>query len=363
MTRWEYHKNQGLPGKGNFPEEEEGADEEGDEGAGEDAAAKMVVPSGGLPMLHKVRAHGERGGQAEGVRAKLRLHRRAGGAERSARKTEGAGGTGAAGGAGSTGAPQARGKVVIARESSPLLRTAVAFGHRPHAPVRVGARGVGVRGLPARLTSRVALHGARGTGMGGDVMVSSAASRRVGAATYRDDAVPVPSALGTVPLDELPRDLPHLARRVEGLLDPLSQRVQEVKARQSSLGSAQEKVRQLSSALDTWRRHVAQGKPAGQRPDAVTGAALGSLGPEGAKYLDQLMLQHPQSGASHARSRSAMRADAQTRAGSAAAGVGGRTRDRGLLDGALGNAHLAVKHAERGLRHAWRAFDSVLRLD
>ena len=73
MTRWEYHKNQGLPGKGNFPEEEEGADEEGDEGAGEDAAAKMVVPSGGLPMLHKVRAHGERGGQAEGVRAKLRL--------------------------------------------------------------------------------------------------------------------------------------------------------------------------------------------------------------------------------------------------------------------------------------------------
>ncbi len=198
--------------------------------------------------------------------------------------------------------------------------------------------------------------------MGGDVMVSSAASRSVGAATYRDDAVPVHNAEGNVPLDQLPRDLPHLAQRVEGLLDPLSQRVQEVKARQTSLGSAQEQVRRLSSALDTWRRHVAQGKPAGQRPDAITGAAVGSLGPAGVKYLNQLMLQHPQSGA-HASSRSAMRAGAPWRADSAVAGAAGHLRDRGLLDGALGNAHLVVKHAERGLQRALRAFDSVLRLD
>ena len=196
----------------------------------------------------------------------------------------------------------------------------------------------------------------------------------MGAATYQDDQVPVPNAMGTVPLDEeineLPRDLPHLAQRVEGLLNPLSTRVHEIRARQNSLGSAQEQVRQMRSSMDSWRRHVAEGKPAGQRPDADTGAALG---PEGAKYLRQLLLQHAHP-SPHANARGqGLGRKAATREGAegegteehsgSAVGAGGHARGRDSWDAPLGKVHQVVRHAESGLRRAWRAFDSVLRLD
>ena len=62
------------------------------------------------------------------------------------------------------------------------------------------------------------------------------------AAAYRDEHVPTGRAAGVVPLAELPQDLPHMARSVEALLDPLAQRVRQVHRRQSRLGSASDKV-------------------------------------------------------------------------------------------------------------------------
>jgi len=58
---------------------------------------------------------------------------------------------------------------------------------------------------------------------------------------------------------QLSRDLPHMATRVESMLDPLSQRVRAVKQRQMSLGSANSEVRRLRSAMDTWHAQLEQG--------------------------------------------------------------------------------------------------------
>ena len=414
MTRWEYHKNQGLARERGAAEDPKSPGPKelwqrwGKVGAGK-AEEKIVLPPGGLPMLHKVAAYRGRGREAEalaadkkaeeeeaGLRAKMQLLRPARGTGGSAQKAQA--------GAGGPGGTHVRGNVVIASETSPLLRTAAAgLGNQHAEPVREAvsdsaaaadvaglkrrgevralAGGMGVRG-GAEQIRREAPGGVHRRGLGGDVIVSSAASRRMGAATYQDDQVPVPNAMGTVPLDEelkdvnelekLPRDLPHLAQRVERLLNPLSTRVHEIRARQNSLGSAQEQVRQMSSAMDSWRRHVAEGKPAGQRPDADTGAALG---PEGAKYLRQLLLQHAHpsphanAGGQGLGRKTATRDGAEDEgteelsASGSAAGAGGHTRGRDSWDAPLGKVHQVVRHAESGLRRAWRAFDSVLRLD
>jgi hypothetical protein len=407
MTRWEHHKNHGLaraPLKKapKSPGPKEFWQRWGKAGAGK-SVEKIVLPPGGLPMLHRVAGYRGRGRETEeaaalaadkkaeeeegGLRAEMQLLRRAHGAGGSVQKAQV--------GAGGPGVTQVRGNVAIASETWPLLRTAAAGLGKLHAePVREAlvsgnaaaadaaglrrwgevrefARGMGVRG-GAEQTRREAPGGVHRRGLGGDVVVSSAASRRMGAVTYQDDQVPVPNAMGAVPLDEeineLPRDLPHLAQRVEGLLNPLSTRVHEIRARQNSLGSAQEQVRQMSSAMDSWRRHVAEGKPAGQRPDADTGAALG---PEGAKYLRQLLLQHAHpSPHGNARGQGLGR-KAATREGAegteehsgSAVGAGGLARGRDSWDAPLGKVHQVVRHAESGLRRAWRAFDSVLRLD
>ena len=74
------------------------------------------------------------------------------------------------------------------------------------------------------------------------------------------------------------------AKRVESLLDPLAERVREVKARQTSLGSARTQVKQLTSAIDTWRRHIEQGKPAVYPHDMRK-----FFGSEGSKYFRELM--------------------------------------------------------------------------
>ena len=74
------------------------------------------------------------------------------------------------------------------------------------------------------------------------------------------------------------------AKRVESLLDPLAERVREVKARQTSLGSARTQVKRLTSAIDTWRRHIEQGKPAVYPHDMRK-----FFGSEGSKYFRELM--------------------------------------------------------------------------
>ena len=87
------------------------------------------------------------------------------------------------------------------------------------------------------------------------------------------------------------QDLPRVARRVEGLLDPLASRVRSVRHRQSTLGSARASieagVRRMRRAEGSWRRRVLRDQPAQYPNLAVDGGA--ALGAAGKRYLRELV--------------------------------------------------------------------------
>ncbi len=130
------------------------------------------------------------------------------------------------------------------------------------------------------------------------------------------------------------------AKRVESLLDPLSERVREVKARQTSLGSARTQVKRLTSAIDTWRRHIEQGKPAVYPHDMRK-----FFGSEGSKYFRELMAHDSMRSTEHTPEHvapSVQQGDLET-------GYGGWQ-----LDSSVSQATRVVSDAERGLAKAWR---------
>ena len=109
-----------------------------------------------------------------------------------------------------------------------------------------------------------------------------------------DNEVAAGQAGEAVPLEEITdmsQDLPGVARRVEGLLDPLASRVRSVRHRQSTLGSARASieagVRRMRRAVGSWRRRVLRDQPAQYPNLAVDGGA--ALGAAGKQYLRELV--------------------------------------------------------------------------
>jgi len=136
------------------------------------------------------------------------------------------------------------------------------------------------------------------------------------------------------------------AKRVESLLDPLAERVREVKARQTSLGSARTQVKRLTSAIDTWRRHIEQGKPAVYPHDMrKTFGSAKIFGSEGSKYFRELMARDSMRSTEHTPEHlapSVQQGDLETAYGGS------------QLDSSVSQATRVVSDAERGLAKAWR---------